>query len=221
MGESSVAVDGAAPARQLAEPELRVATVQDVHGLKEILADAFYDDPVFAWLIPDDTKRRARLSRYFAIELRHLALPRGRVWTTSDLSGAALTLPPGSWRVPTLTTLRHGAVFGSRLYRAARIGAGMELRHIHKPHYYVRDVGVHPDMQGEGIGSRLLRPTLERCDREGMPAYIEASNERSAALYERLGFEHTSVLRVAGSPPLWLMVRPPHDPPHPRPDATA
>jgi GNAT superfamily N-acetyltransferase len=86
----------------------------------------------------------------------------------------------------------------------------MELRHVREPHYYVRDVGVHPDMQGNGLGSALLCPTLDRCDREGLPAYLEASSERNAALYERLGFQLTGELRVGGSPPLRLMLRPPN-----------
>jgi hypothetical protein len=53
-----------------------------------------------------------------------------------------------------------------------------------------------------------MRPTLERCDREGLPAYVEASSERNAALYERLGFKLIRELRVGGSPPLRLMLRP-------------
>jgi GNAT superfamily N-acetyltransferase len=87
----------------------------------------------------------------------------------------------------------------------------MERRHLREPHYYVRDVGVLPDMQGKGLGSALMRPTLDRCDREGLPAYLEASSERNAALYERLGFRVTEELRVADSPPLRLMRRSPRD----------
>lgn len=212
MGDSSSTVAGEAPPRPPAHPELRPATTEDVQRLKTVLAEAFLDDPVFGWLMPEDTKRRARLRRYFGIDLRFLALPRGRVWTTRDLRGAALTLPPGAWRVPLHTTLLQGSAFGIHLSRAARIGAAMEWRHAHElrgSHYYVRDIGVHPDMQGKGLGSALLRPTLDRCDREGLPAYLEASSERSAALYERLGFRHIKELRVGGSPPLRLMIRPP------------
>jgi GNAT superfamily N-acetyltransferase len=139
-----------------------------------------------------------------------MALSRGRVWTTSELTGAALSIPPGAWRVPLHATLLEGTAFGVHLLRAARLGAAMEWRHVRAPHYYVRDVGVLPDEQGKGLGSALLRPTLDRCDREGLPAYLEASSERSAALYERLGFQTTSELRVGGSPPLQLMLRPPH-----------
>jgi GNAT superfamily N-acetyltransferase len=188
------------------------ATAEDVQRLRSVLAEAFFDDPMFGWLMPDAAKRPARLRRYFGIELRHLALARGRVWTTRERSGAALILPPGAWRVPLRATLLEGGAFGVHLARAARVGASMEWRHgrdVRGQHYYVRDVGVLPEAQGKGLGSLLLGPTLESCDREGLPAYLEASSERSAALYERLGFRHTGELRVAGSPPLWLMLRPP------------
>lgn len=88
----------------------------------------------------------------------------------------------------------------------------MEWRHgrdVREPHYYVRDVGVLPEAQGRGLGTALLRPTLDLCDRNGLPAYLEASSARNALLYERLGFQLTAELRVAGGPPLRLMLRPP------------
>lgn len=209
MSESSPTAGRDPLSSRLTGPELRRATTEDVHSLKTVLAEAFFEDPILGWLIPDDTKRRARLRRFFAIELRHMALPRGRVWTTSDLTGAALSLPPGAWRVPLRVNLLEGTIFGVHLSRAARFGAAMEWHHVRESHYYVRDVGVLPNMQGKGLGSALLNPTLDRCDREGLPAYLEASSERNAALYERLGFKLTDELRIAGSPPLRLMLRPP------------
>jgi GNAT superfamily N-acetyltransferase len=211
MIESSSDPAGNAQSSQIPDPGLRPASVDDVQRLKGVLADAFFDDPVFGWLMPEDDKRLARLRHYFGLELSRFALPHGHVWTTDDLAGAALNLPPGAWRVPPLTTLLHGRAFGIHVPRAARMGATMEWRHARElrgPHYYVRDIGVRPDMQGKGLGSVLMAPTLERYDREGLPGYIEASSERSAALYERLGFQHVKELRVGGSPPLWLMIRP-------------
>lgn len=209
MGEGSQTVDRDAASVSLIDRGLRRASMEDVQRLRTVLAEAFLEDPVLSWLMPNDATRDARLRRYFGIELRHYTLPRGCVWTTDDLAGAALSLPPKAWRAPTRVTLLEGSAFITHLPRAAKLGAAMELRHLRGPHYYVRDVGVLPAMQGQGLGSALLRPTLDRCDREGLPAYLEASSERSAALYERLGFRVTRELRVGGSPPLRLMLRSP------------
>lgn len=102
-------------------------------------------------------------------------------------------------------------VFGIGLRRAARLQAFFDRNHLQEPHYYyVRTLGVATRFQRQGLGTALLRPTLDRCDQEGVPAYLEASSERSAALYERLGFVHLGELRNPdGGPPFWPMRRPP------------
>ncbi len=65
-------------------------------------------------------------------------------------------------------------------------------------------------MQGRGLGGALLRGVLDRCDRTKSPAYLEASTEKNARIYERYGFGVTEELRIgADGPPLWLMWREP------------
>ncbi|MFZ1155367.1 MAG: GNAT family N-acetyltransferase [Solirubrobacteraceae bacterium] len=183
--------------------------MNDARRLTERLAEAFLEDPIFSWLMPDESSRSARLRRFFGIELRRLVLPRGHAWTSSGLTGAALSLPPGSWSTPPHIALLQGGCFGFHLHRAAGLLALIEWRHLRGPHYYFAYIGVAPAAQGQGLGSRLMRPTLDRCDEEQLPAYLEASSERNAVLYERLGFELKREVRFAGSPPLRLMVRPP------------
>jgi GNAT superfamily N-acetyltransferase len=198
-----------------AEIELapRQATADQEAVLAEALAAAFAEDPVLCWLLPDGRSRPVRLRRFFTIELRQLGFARGTVWTSDGQLGAALCMPPGAWRLPPQVAIAQGPAylraFGRRLPVATALQAAMEWRHERRPHWYILAVGVRPEHQGRGLGSGLLAPTLERCDREGLHAYLEASSERSAALYERLGFEHVRELRVGGSPPLWLMLRPP------------
>ncbi|HVC07922.1 MAG TPA: GNAT family N-acetyltransferase [Solirubrobacterales bacterium] len=212
MPETTPTADPGAPDPRQAELGLRRASANDISALKTVLAEAFYEDPIFAWLMPDDRRRAARLRHFFSIELRHMGPPRGEVLTTNDLAGAVIVMPPGAWRAPIRATLLEGGAFGVHLGRAARLDAAIEWHHtrgVSDPHYYVRDIGVLPRMQGRGIGSCLLRRILERCDREGLPAYLEASSERNAVLYERLGFHLTRELRVSSSPPLRLMLRPP------------
>jgi RimJ/RimL family protein N-acetyltransferase len=191
----------------------RLAVVDEEDALALTFAAAFADDPVLGWLLPDDRVREERLRRFFTIELRHMAFARGTVWTCDGLHGGAMCMPPGAWQLPPRVALAQapefGRAFGRRLPIATALQGLMELRHERRAHWYILAVGVRPQHQGQGLGTALISPTLARCDREGLPAYLEASSERSAALSERLGFEHVRELRLGGSPPLWLMLRPP------------
>ena len=184
---------------------------QEVAGA---LAAAFQDDPVLSWLIPSAQRRPTALQRFFAIEARAIALPHGRSVAAGE-QGAALVLPPGHWRAPFAVQLRHGAgftrAFGPRLPLAFAVLTALErrhARHVPGPHVYLPYIGVVPAAQGQGLGTALLAPVLERCDADGVPAYLEASSPGSARLYARLGFETVETVRPFGAPPIELMIRP-------------
>jgi GNAT superfamily N-acetyltransferase len=197
--------------------EVRTAAAGAVPKVAAALADAFISDPVYTWLLPGNLRLQTRLRTMFAAEMEQYVVPNGgTVWTTSGYDGAVTELPPGAGEMPKSFTgkeaLKWMRAFGTRLALAGRVQRAMEERHLREPHFYVRTVGVRTALQGQGVGSALMQPTLERADSAGLPAYIEASSERSAALYERLGFVHLDVLELPeGGPPVWLMRRPPAD----------
>jgi GNAT superfamily N-acetyltransferase len=85
----------------------------------------------------------------------------------------------------------------------------LDAHHPHEPHEYLWFVGVVPAARGRGIGSALMAPVLQRADRAGVPAYLEATSPRNKALYERHGFRATAPITVGGTPPIWPMYRPP------------
>ena len=86
----------------------------------------------------------------------------------------------------------------------------MEAQFPEAPHWHLPFLGVSPEHQGHGLGSALMRPILERCDRERIPAYLEASTPRNRALYLRHGFVVLNEMRLPdGGPPLWRMWREP------------
>jgi len=85
-----------------------------------------------------------------------------------------------------------------------------EKIHPKEPHYYLLAIGVDPDRQGHGVGSSLLAPMAERCDREHIGAYLESSKERDVPLYERFGFKVREVVELpGGGPRIWPMWRDP------------
>lgn len=92
-------------ASRVARPvELRVATSADREQLVRVLTRAFIDDPVTRWFVRQDRWREQRCDRLFRWFLND-ALPHGMSYTTADLRGAALWVPPGKWKLPLLRQL--------------------------------------------------------------------------------------------------------------------
>lgn len=68
-----------------------------------------------------------------------------------------------------------------------------------------------PEAQGQGVGRRLLAPTLARADRDGAACYLETQRPETVRFYERLGFalEREGVPLLPGGPTHRTMRRPP------------
>ena len=188
-------------------PAVRRAESTDVPAAAEALAAAFYADPCWGHLLRSDETRAESLLTYFESELGHLVPERRQLWVTDDGSGAAVWARPGAWMVPLGVALREipamRRTFGRRSLLAARAALQLVNRHPREPpHWYLHYLGVVPERQGRGLGGMLLRPMLERCDREGLPAYLESSTERNRALYERNGFTVIERFNMPGDGPV-------------------
>ena len=67
---------------------------------------------------------------------------------------------------------------------AAERGRQGAPRDADEPHYYLAILGADPLFQRSGRGQRRARsPMLERCDTEGVPAYLETQKEENLAYY--------------------------------------
>ncbi len=190
------------------------ATRSDVPALTGVLARAFLDDPVARWSCKPDGLRLGVLERFNGARLRQL-LVHEEVWSTAELSCAALWAPPGYWKTSVredmqLTrSLLHPRLL-PRLPLVAAGFLGMERKHPHEsPHWYLAVLGTDPSAQGQGLGSAVLAPVLERCDRDGVGAYLESSKERNIDFYARHGFRVTGEIRLPRGPTMWPMWREP------------
>ena len=195
---------------------VRKATADDAPRLARALAQAFYEDPLMRWILPNESQRQRQMYRSFdSIFLKRLCLPHDETYTTEGVAGGALWLPPGKWPLGLLDNLRllpyFAAFWGRNVARGLRFSSQLDSKHPHDPHYFLYFLGVDPTRQGEGIGTSLMQPVLERCDRERMPAYLETSAPRNLVLYARNGFEVVEEVHLAagGAPPIWRMWREP------------
>ena len=200
------------PPEQSTAHRVRVMRPEERRPVSEVLARAFHDDPVAAFLFPDETTRLRRYAAFTRFAMEFLA-PHGRFLTTEPLAGAALWQAPRPPRPGALRMLyaavRMAVIARSAFGRAASIGEATERWHPHEPHWYLAVLGTEPAAQGRGLGSALLHETLAECDRTGTLAYLESSKEANLPFYERHGFCVDGELTLPGGPPMWAMRRRP------------
>ena len=193
---------------------VRKVTKDDRSRLVAVMARAFDDDPMANWFAAQDKRRARRVLDFMDVAYRMTA-PYGEVYTTEGIEGGAAWTPPGKWKMGVLQQLMlmPAMVRIATVKRIPQVLGGLnavEKKHPHEPHFYLLGLGVEPDLQGRGVGTQLMAPVLERCDREGIAAYLESSKEVNVPLYERNGFKVTERFQVPnGGPPIWLMWRDP------------
>jgi GNAT superfamily N-acetyltransferase len=196
---------------------VRAARRDQAALLGEVLADAFAEDPVFAWLIPPHLPGRDNRMRTFFTSMSRAYLRRGKpCYLSADASAAALWAAPGGWAMPlsqvVLEAVPSGLAFRRRLLHALRTQQQIERLHAgqSQPHWYLGYLGTRRDRQGQGLGTQMLREVLAGLDTDGVPAYLESSNEQNLPLYERNGFRVIGELRALGhGPTVWRMWREP------------
>jgi len=192
---------------------IRRATAADNATVAATVAAGFFDDPVTRWLLPDVQRRREVVEPMFRLYVEPY-LAHGETYLTADAKGVAVWLPPHAQ----LMTPEQEEAFGEALVEvtgpdAARFFQVAEIfaqHHPDEPLYYCQFLSTVPRYQGRGIGSAFLRAMLERADREGMPAYHEATSPRNRALYERHGYVAQGEFTLPeDGPTLWPMWREP------------
>jgi GNAT superfamily N-acetyltransferase len=187
----------------------RVTPTTDEGRAIATLTIAFSSDPVARWVLPD-AGRYLTYWPQFVSALAGNAFANGTADSIGDCGGVALWLPPdvGS-DDEAMATIAAEAVPEPDQEEVFSVMGQMGEYHPAERHWYLPLVGVDVPKEGGGLGSALLRHAAQRCDRDGLPAYLEATNPRNKRLYAAHGFEELGVIQAGGSPPIWPMLRKP------------
>ena len=124
--------------------------------------------------------------------------------STNDLVlGACRARPIDMVRMlPALSTLGPRSAA-----RALRWFTDWEHRDPDRPHAHFGPFGVEPELQGNGIGSVVLREYTSRLDAAGEDSYLETEKPQNVALYQRFGFEVIEENELLGRPQLVYVAR--------------
>jgi ribosomal protein S18 acetylase RimI-like enzyme len=182
---------------------------------EETLASALDGDPMTSYIFSSDPNRHKRLRAVFQVELGW-AFRRGVVEVIDEGKAVAIWLAPGGMKGALIGMVGSGA-----LWAPLRLGLGAmwrgtlllkTIQELHScsvsgDHWYLLGLGVHPEHQGSGWGSQLVRHGLARAQSGNLPCYLETTNQRNIAFYQRHGFKLVGERSVAGGGPMvWGML---------------
>ncbi len=182
------------------------------------------DYPAFRHVFPDPATRERALHPFFAATVRD-ALSFGEVLGALDgttVLAVAVWLPPAAFpwsvgrKLRSLPAFMRVLAADPRSFRTFMgYGANAEHAHPEDSHWYLVVLGVRPDAQRRGLGSKLIEPVLRRADRDGVGCYLETSDRANVAYYERFGFKvvDDALALVPNGPTHVAMRRSIHDEP--------
>ena len=196
----------------------KIETKEELSSLKNefasVLSRAFYNDPYYRFIMPNDKKRMAQIHWWMKILLSYTWIY-GSIYYTNDKKSVAMWLGPEKPIVNDVIILSMGLIMypfkiGIRnFFRLLDLSEqwGKEHKKLDKRHYYLMVIGVEPEFQQQGIGSRLMQVGLEKADNEKHECFLETVTPEDVRFYEKHNFEVLLNKGFAETKQYWLMKR--------------
>jgi GNAT superfamily N-acetyltransferase len=190
----------------------RPATPADVDAITAAFVTAFFHDPVWGPVFPDEGRRAEQSAVmwrvYAAAALRY-------PWTfvTPGGEAAAIWIPPGGEELTAAEERRlhelMEEIAGPEAAASAReIEARFAAAHPAGSFFHLTILGTHASHRGKGLGMALLAETLTRIDALGAAAYLESTNPVNNERYMNAGFEPRAEIGMPSGHIVTTMWRP-------------
>lgn len=188
--------------------EYRLLTLSDVEAAAQVIAQAFVDDPLVSFMLPNKTRRVKTLLKFSRL-YGEINIKNQRGFGTGEpLQGVAYWEFPK--KAPVSIRLRSLGKFVPLLFTMYPIGYfraraiferidNLHHKYADEQHFYLDNLGVLASARGKGLSSKLIRPFLEMADSQKVIAYTDTVTLSNVSLYEHFGFQCVEASPVQGT----------------------
>ena len=100
--------------------------------------------------------------------------------------------------LPKMLLIMKRAMLSGVMSRAKKLQSSWQEHDPQEPHWHLGPIGVLPEMQRKGIGSKMLKRACEIIDQKLDAAYLETDRSENLTLYERFGFSTIAEADILG-----------------------
>jgi ribosomal protein S18 acetylase RimI-like enzyme len=168
---------------------MKYATAENKELVLEILAESFKSNKSVEYILKDTSPQRLRALMEYSFDT---CLAFGKVVLSDDENGCALISFPDKKKTTFKSVLSDVKFIlnGAGIKNVSKILAREKAISANYPKseiYYLWFIGVDPDQQGRGVGSKLLDEIKEDAKKMQRPIYLETSTVKNIPFYKRFG----------------------------------
>ena len=169
---------------------------KDFSQASSVLGKAFLDQPNVMAMLDGDIIKAEKLLGTGIFALIKLNRRYNKVWVALNNGRMVGVVNVTMWprcQMSAFEKLRTAprimTMLGSSATKALKMMSTWEKQDPKKPHMHIGPLGVLPEMQGNGVGSKLMQACLAYADGENLPSYLETDRDRNVPFYEKHGFK--------------------------------
>lgn len=170
-----------------------IASSDDKELIVDILSQSIGEEKCINYNIPQDKKRAERI-RYLIDYSFEVSRQFGEVYISDDRKACAIVLYPqqkkgmfSTFWLDVKLVIRTLGISGT--LKSLKSGARAQKNWPAENIAYLWYIGVYPNDQHQGIGSKLLKQIVTEADKDSYVVCLETSTRKNLSWYERFGFQ--------------------------------
>lgn len=188
---------------------MREARLKDRDIVVQILCSSFRENKSVNFVVKQDAKKEKRL-RLLMLYSFFMGINFGQIFISDDQSACCILIFPDKKRFTFQSMiwdfkLVFGCIGLKNLKNVVRRERLLKSNHPGTPFIHLWYVGVFPEFQSLGRGSRLINEITAYFKDSNKCFYLETSTIQNLSFYDKLGFKITNCMEVGYS--LYILKR--------------
>ena len=166
----------------------------------EIFTDAFVSDPLHKFAFPDEKERKKITGLIYELVILTI-VPEMKLkikgeFVNDKLAGAIIYTPPGSFsgwndKLDKAVKKMRRKAKNEKIKLIGEYAMTIGKFKPKTPHFYLNELAVSPDMQGKGIGTKLMLSVEPECIAHltAIGLALDTTNLRNVKLYKKIGYK--------------------------------